>query len=247
MTGVQNFTPCLTPTAFLSLLNQLLGFATSTSIYLLKGAFLLGLHYVWITPFFKALWLCLSHCMSSPYFLALEALPIEPNTIQQPLSCYPVWVSWRLPKGGLQWKQMRYRFWMGHLAGCPIHLWGSLRRAPPSYFWFSINGNTCCSPGLWHSEPGPSPCVLVVSPPSHQSLITPYKYLLHLSSPFSSHSPQPVSKALKIFLLGSWIALNCSPTFCIFYIFPFSTQIQPLHYFQNNLPETLLKHVTLLL
>ena len=102
-------------------------------------------------------------------------------------------------------------------------------------FPFSINGNTCSSVSDTLTL-GPSPFFLMISLPLHPNLINPYKHLSDLFSPFSFNS-HPISKALKIFL-DSWIALSWSPTFCTFHIFPFSTPTQPLHYSQNNLPET---------
>lgn len=173
-TGLQNFTSCPAPTAILSLLNQLVSSATPTSI-LLKGPFQLGLHRVWISSFFRA------HVHQKPYLRS--PIPYSSHlavTLSKPANC-----SLKEDYSG-----RRRDTDMGHLAG------PSLRFS--ENFPFSINGNTCSSVSDTLTL-GPSPFFLMISLPLHPNLITPYKCLSDLSSPFSFNS-HPISKALKIFL-----------------------------------------------
>lgn len=151
--------------------------------------------------FLQSTWIRLIPLFERPLFLALEALPIEPNTILLSLRCYPVWAS----EGSLR-ENYNGSGWDTDIG------WGIWPHAPSIFevLWEELL-LTSDSPLM------ATPAVLLVfdtqnlaswlSLPPHTSLIIPYKSLSHLFSPFSSHSPQPISRALKIFLLGSRIAL----------------------------------------
>ena len=68
----------------------------------------------------------------------------------------------------------------------------------------------------------------------------------HMSPFLSMPTHHPISKSLQIILLDSRNSIHLTPYFHIFSQSLHHSN-QPLHYSQNNLPESLLKHISFLL
>lgn len=115
LTGAQNFTP-LSCSYCGSISNESASQLCHPNFHLPKRPFWLSRRHMWVSLFFREVWLGLSHCVSTPYFPTLEFLPMETNTGLQPFGCYPVQASLGSPEGGLQWEQNGCRCWVGHLA-----------------------------------------------------------------------------------------------------------------------------------